>query len=99
MKAEVKKRGLKPAVRANSAGCLDQCEHGPCVTIYPQGIFYGHVRLEDVERIFDETIAGGRVIEDLLIADDCLNNPACPHITSGDQTDANHQPTAPDDPT
>ncbi len=79
-KAEVKKRGLGPLVRANSSGCLDQCEHGPCVVIYPQAIFYGGVTLDDVPRILDETVIQGRVLEDLLIASECLNNPNCKHI-------------------
>ena len=82
LKAAVGQRGLKPAVRANSAGCLDQCEHGPTLAIYPQGIFYGGVTLADVPRIVDETIIGGRVLEDLLIADGCLNNPQCEHIAA-----------------
>lgn len=72
-KAEVKRRGLNPLVRANSAGCLDQCELGPTVVIYPQGIWYGNVQLEDVSRIIDETIVGGKVLDDLLIADELLN--------------------------
>lgn len=74
-KAEVKKRKLGPLVRANKAGCLDQCELGPTVVIYPQGIWYGGVRLEDVPRIIDETVIGGRVIEELLIPADKLNCP------------------------
>ncbi|MCA9119468.1 MAG: (2Fe-2S) ferredoxin domain-containing protein [Planctomycetaceae bacterium] len=72
-KAEVKRRGLTPLVRANNAGCLDQCEFGPTVVIYPQGIWYGNVQLCDVARIIDETIIGGRILEDLLIADALLN--------------------------
>lgn len=79
-KSEVKRRKLGPLVRANKAGCLEQCEHGPTVAIYPQGIFYGHVTVEDVPRILDETVIGGRVLDDLLIAEECLNNPRCPHI-------------------
>jgi (2Fe-2S) ferredoxin len=79
-KAEVKRRGLGPVVRANKAGCLEQCEHGPTVAIYPQGIFYGDVTLEDVPRIIEETVIAGRVIDELRIADSCLSNPDCPHI-------------------
>lgn len=73
-KSEVKKRGLNPQVRANKAGCLDQCELGPTVVIYPQGVWYGHVKPEDVPRILDETVAQGKILEDLLIADDLLNS-------------------------
>ena len=60
-------------MRANEAGCLDQCEKGPVVVIYPQGIWYGGVTPDDVPRIVDETLLGGRVIDDLLIADEELN--------------------------
>ena len=79
-KQELKKRNLGPLVRANKAGCLEQCEHGPTIVIYPQGVFYGNVTVADVDRILDETVIGGRVIDDLRIADECLNNPACEHI-------------------
>ncbi len=72
-KAEVKRRGLGPLVRANSAGCLEQCELGPTVVIYPQGIWYGGVRPEDVPRILEETIGQGRILEDLLIPEEMLN--------------------------
>lgn len=72
-KKEVERRGLKPLVRANSAGCLDQCELGPTVVIYPQAIWYGGVKLEDVPRIVEETVIGGRVIEELRIPDAKLN--------------------------
>ena len=79
-KIELEKRGLKGRVRANMAGCLDQCEHGPNLVIYPAGIWYGGVRLDDVPRIIDETIVRGVVLKELLIAPDCLNNPNCPHV-------------------
>jgi (2Fe-2S) ferredoxin len=72
-KAEIERRGLKPLVRANYAGCLDQCERGPTVVIYPQAIWYGGVQLDDVPRIVEETIMHGRVIEELRIADADLN--------------------------
>lgn len=78
-KAEVKRRKLETTVRANVSGCLDQCEHGPVIVIYPQGIWYGHVQVSDVERILEETVIGGKILEDLLIPEECLNNPNCPH--------------------
>ena len=79
-KIELQKRGLKGDVRANMAGCLDQCEHGPNLVIYPQGIWYGAVRLKDVPRIIDETILNGVILEDLVISADCLNSSSCPHV-------------------
>ena len=90
-KQELKKAGFGTLARANHAGCLEQCEHGPTVVIYPQGIWYGRVRVEDVPRIVNRTILGGEIVNDLVIADDCLNNPDCPHRrrpAAGGQADA-----------
>ncbi len=78
-KVELKKAGLGPLARANHAGCLEHCEHGPTVVIYPQGIWYGKVTPADVPRIIEKTILAGEILEDLRIDDDCLNNPGCPH--------------------
>ena len=72
-KKEVKKHDLNAFVRANKAGCLDQCELGPVVVIYPQGIWYGGVKLKDVSRIIEETVIGGRILEDLRIPDKKIN--------------------------
>lgn len=73
-KEELKRRRLGVEVRANQAGCLEQCEYGPALVIYPQGVWYGQVQPEDVPRIVEETVVGGRVLADLLIPDDCLNS-------------------------
>ncbi|MDX1961673.1 MAG: (2Fe-2S) ferredoxin domain-containing protein [Pirellulales bacterium] len=75
LKSAAAARKLSPAVRVNKAGCLDQCELGPCLVLYPQEIWYGHVTAADVDRILDETVIGGRVIPELLIPDEQLNNP------------------------
>jgi (2Fe-2S) ferredoxin len=78
-KRELKKAGFGILARANHSGCMEQCEHGPTVVIYPQGIWYGHVRVEDVPRIVAKTLVGGEILSDLVIADSCLNNATCPH--------------------
>lgn len=62
-KALVAERGLKGQVRANQAGCLDYCEHGVTVVVYPDGTWYGGVTLADVDEIFEEHILGGRPVE------------------------------------
>ena len=69
LKAELKKRGLSGIVRANVSGCLDACEFGASMVIYPEGIWYGRVRTEDVSEIIERTILAGEVIERLLIPD------------------------------
>jgi (2Fe-2S) ferredoxin len=76
LKAEVERKGLVPQVRVNKAGCLDQCELGPTVVIYPDQIWYGKVKIDDVPRIVEETIENGRVLTDLVIPDELLNTRA-----------------------
>lgn len=78
-KAEVRRRGLGVQVRANAAGCLDQCEHGPTVVVYPEGVWYGSVTLADVEEIVESHLAGGRPVERLRLASECINTRACEH--------------------
>ena len=85
LKTELKKHGLAASTRANHAGCLDQCEHGPTLVIYPHNIWYGWVRVEDVPRIVEQTIKHGVILEDLLIEESCLNNPRCAH-RAGDRS-------------
>jgi (2Fe-2S) ferredoxin len=79
LKAEVKRCGLAGRVRINQAGCLDQCEHGPTMVVYPDGVWYGFVKPEDVGEIVAEHLLAGRPVARLRLADGCLNTPACPH--------------------
>ena len=71
--------GLKHKVRANQSGCLDQCEHGPNVVVYPDAVWYGRVTLADVDEIIESHILGGKPVARLMIAEECLNSPSCPH--------------------
>lgn len=72
LKKEIKRLGLKAQVRANDSGCLDQCDDGQVVVIYPQAIWYGGVTEGDAERIIHETILAGKVLEDLRIPSERL---------------------------
>src|SRR6266496_350748 len=58
-------RGLKGRMRANAAGCLDQCAWGPTVVVYPEQIWYGGVNVEDVREIIEEHLIGGVPVERL----------------------------------
>jgi (2Fe-2S) ferredoxin len=73
LRAELSKHSIPGLVRVNKCGCLDQCELGPTVVIYPQAIWYGRVQITDVSRIVTETILHGRLLPDLLIAEHRLN--------------------------
>ncbi len=63
----IKDRGLNVNMRAQKAGCMDTCELGPSVVVYPEGVFYGHVQLSDVTEIVEEHLIGGRPVERLRL--------------------------------
>lgn len=68
MKARAKQMGLK-RMRVNMAGCLDRCELGPCMVIYPEGVWYKIETNADVDMILERHVRdGGRVPELLLPA-------------------------------
>ena len=71
-KIKLAQRGLK-LVRANKSGCLDQCELGPTVAVYPEGVFYGGVHPEDVDEIIESHILHGQPVERLRIPEEILN--------------------------
>ncbi len=73
LKKRIKAAGLRDKIRATRSGCLDQCEYGPTVVVYPGNIWYGGVSIDDVDEIFERTLLKGEVIERLVIPDRLLN--------------------------
>lgn len=69
LKSELAARGLSKTVRANNSGCLDQCEHGVTVVVYPEQVWYGGVTVDDIPEIVDKHLIGGEVVTRLLIPD------------------------------
>lgn len=59
-------RGMKGIIRAQRTGCLDACDYGPTVVVYPEGIYYGNVQLSDVEEIIEEHLIGNKPVERLI---------------------------------
>jgi (2Fe-2S) ferredoxin len=66
-KKRIKENNLKTAVRAQRCGCLDACEWGPTVAVYPDGVFYGHVQVNDVDEIFEQHVLQNKPVLRLLI--------------------------------
>jgi len=68
-KQRVKALGLAGPgrVRINQAGCLERCEKGPCIVVYPEGIWYRYSNEADIDEIISEHLQQQRVVERLLI--------------------------------
>jgi (2Fe-2S) ferredoxin len=68
-KNRVKALGLagKGKVRVNKAGCLDRCDEGPIIVVYPEEVWYTYVDKADIDEIVEEHLKHGRVVERLRI--------------------------------
>ncbi len=68
-KQRIKALGLsgKGQVRINKAGCLDRCEEGPVLVVYPEGIWYTFVDESDIDEIIDSHLVQGQPVERLMI--------------------------------
>ena len=66
-KQRIKKLQLNGAgkVRINQAACLDRCEQGPCLVVYPQGTWYTYIDLTDIDEIIDQHLVAGQTVSRL----------------------------------
>jgi len=65
LRAAVREAGLDDDVQVTTCGSLGLCERGPNMVVYPEGVWYSRVRVEDVDEIVREHFAGGRPVERL----------------------------------
>lgn len=68
MKARAKELGI-PDIRVNAAGCLDRCEFGPAVVIYPEGVWYRPTGPEEVDEILQVHLIGGGRVRRLMLTE------------------------------
>ena len=68
-KQRVKALGLAGpgTVRVNKAGCLDRCEEGPVIVVYPEAVWYTYVDRADIDEIVDRHVVNGEIVERLVI--------------------------------
>jgi (2Fe-2S) ferredoxin len=57
----------KGKVRINKSGCLDRCDEGPVLVVYPDAVWYSYVDKHDIDEIIDSHIVHGQVVERLKI--------------------------------
>jgi (2Fe-2S) ferredoxin len=66
MKNRAREFGLKN-VRINNSGCLDRCELGPSVVIYPEGVWYSCATKEDIDEVLQTHLVGGGRVDRLML--------------------------------
>lgn len=66
-KSLIAENKLRMKVRAQRASCFDWCENGPIVTVYPEGIIYGKVSIDDVDEIFQSHIQNNNPVKRLMV--------------------------------
>ena len=68
-KQKIAQMGLNGAgrIRMNKAGCLDRCELGPILVIYPEETWYTFMDESDIDEIISEHLVNGRRVERLLV--------------------------------
>lgn len=72
MKARAKELGI-PGIRVNQAGCLDRCEFGPAIVIYPEGVWYKAETTADIDEILTaHLVEGGRARRLMLTEKDVV---------------------------
>ena len=68
IKSRCKELGLVGrSIRVNAAGCLDRCELGPNLVIYPEGVWYSFTSKADIDEIIAEHVLSGRKVTRLLL--------------------------------
>lgn len=66
LRKEISDLGLKKQIRINKAGCFDHCGNGPLVIVYPDQIWYAHVKPSDCKEIVQSHLLGDKPVERLL---------------------------------
>jgi len=69
LKKRIAELGLNGEIRVNSSGCLGACELGPVIVVYPEQIWYGGIKTEDVEDIIQSHILNNTPVKRLFIKD------------------------------
>lgn len=54
--------------RVSKTGCLGRCGNGPCIVIYPEGVWYSYSSFTDLDDIVDDYLVAGKPVQRLLIS-------------------------------
>lgn len=54
-------------IRVSKSGCLGRCSLGPCIVIYPEGVWYTYATMADIDEIINSHLIAGETVTRLLI--------------------------------
>jgi (2Fe-2S) ferredoxin len=64
----IQQNRMRMSVRTQRSSCFDFCEHGPIAVVYPEGIFYKGISVDDVDEIFEQHIINNNPVKRLLLS-------------------------------
>jgi (2Fe-2S) ferredoxin len=67
VKKEIEARNLWDTVQLTATQCLGQCYDGPIAVVYPEGVWYGHLTVEDVPKLVEEHLIGGKPLKKKIL--------------------------------
>ena len=74
--------GKKDEIEIIQTGCQGLCAKGPIMVVHPGNVFYQEVRVDMVERIFNEHILGGEPVEEYLMVEELTDGTKIPYVES-----------------
>ncbi len=86
LEAELEAKGLQDEIKIVHTGCFGLCALGPIMIVYPEGVFYSRVKVEDVPEIVEEHLLKGRPVQRLVYSDPAKNAVKTGDVTSLSET-------------
>jgi len=71
-------KGIIGTVQPVRTGCLNRCQYGPVMLVEPGHVMYAGLTKEKIDRIIDEHIIGGKIVEEFVIEPEAWDDPISP---------------------